>query len=261
MSVVELASGRQVHYWEQGSGPVLLLIAGLGSPKGSWAAAMARLSDTFRCIAIDNRDAGENVEERAGYSIADMADDCAAFLRALGIERASVAGSSMGGFIALHLTLNYPLLVDRLILVGTAAAVPSGIAAPVEADWAPDTLERARRRLPQTVAPGFFEAHPERLEEMAAETAQNNMTFAGYARQSAAITETHDVRSRLEEILQPTLVVHGDADAAVPLAAGEELARGIAHARLEVLPNVGHLPHRETPDAFAALVREFLTAE
>jgi 3-oxoadipate enol-lactonase len=262
---VVTAGGRQIHYDDTGnssgnaSGPVALFIAGLGSPRGSWADAVAGLRDSVRCIAIDNRDAGENDPEIAPYSIADMADDTAAFLRALEIERATVFGSSMGGFIALHLALRHPELVERLVLVGTSpVAGLEPMPPPVAADWIVDPLERAHKRLKLTTAPGFFEAHPERLDELAQQTTRNRMTVEGYARQTRAINETHDVRKQMGEITAPTLVVHGDQDASIPVRAGEILARDIPNARLEVRHNVGHLPHREEPQEFCRLARAFL---
>jgi len=235
------------------------MIAGLGSPRGGWADAIEGLSSDFRCLAIDNRDAGESDPESADYSIDDMAADAVAFLRAFNIERAHVMGSSMGGFIALHMALNDPGAVDRLVLVGTSAVTGlQPMPAPTDAEWITDPLARARQRLPQATAPGFFDAHPERLEQLAVQTRQNRMTREGYVRQTRAINETHDVRQQLPEIAAPALVVHGDMDASLPLTRGQQLAAGIPRARLVVLPGVGHLPHREVPDEFCRIVRTFL---
>ena len=259
MASVETAGGRRIHYQEAGDGPPLVMIAGLGAPRGSWADAIACLSAAHRCVALDNRDAGESDAEPADYRIADMADDTAALLRALGVARAHVMGSSMGGFIAQHLALNYPYLVASLVLVGTTSVTGlRAMAEPADAEWIADPLERARQRLRQTVAPGSLDARPERLEELAAQTRLNRMTRDGYARQVRAINTSHDTRARLREIRVPTLVVHGDVDPLVPLRAGELLAEGIPGARLAVLPGIGHIPHRETPDEFCALVGPFL---
>jgi pimeloyl-ACP methyl ester carboxylesterase len=250
-----------MHYDEAGTGPPLVMIAGLGSVRGSWADAMEDLSRDFRCLSIDNRDAGENDPETRDYSIADMAADTADFLRAMHIVRAHVMGSSMGGFIALHLALNDAALVDSLILVGTSAVtglVP--MPAPNPNEWIADPVERAWGRLPETTAPGYFAAHPERLAVLADQTRLNRMTAAGYARQVKAINETHDVRDRLGEITAPTLVIHGDQDGMVPLTRGKQLAVGIPNARLVTLEGVGHVPHREVPDEFCQLVRGFVTA-
>jgi 3-oxoadipate enol-lactonase len=258
---VVTAGGRQIHYDDSGSGsgPVALFVAGLGSPRGSWADAVAGLQGTLRCLAIDNRDAGENDPETAPYSIADMADDCAAFLSALGVEQAVVLGSSMGGFIALQLALRHPQVVERLVLVGTSpVAGLQPMPPPDPADWIADPLERARQRLRITTAPGFFDTRPERLEELALQTTRNRMTVEGYARQTRAINETHDVRKQLGDISAPTLVVHGDVDPLIPLRAAEILAQGIPNAQLDVRHGVGHLPHREEPDVFCQLTRAFL---
>src|SRR5438067_11367517 len=73
VAAITIADGRTIHYDEAGSGPALLFIAGLGSPRGGWTDAMEGLSHDFRCLAIDNRDAGENDPESTPYSIADMA--------------------------------------------------------------------------------------------------------------------------------------------------------------------------------------------
>jgi pimeloyl-ACP methyl ester carboxylesterase len=258
---VVTAGGRQIHYDDSGSGsgPVALFVAGLGSPRGSWADAVAGLGDTLRCLALDNRDAGENDPETAPYSIADMADDCAAFLSALDVANATVFGSSMGGFIALQLALRHPRVVERLVLVGTSpVAGLQPMPPPDPADWIADPLERARQRLRVTTAPGYFERFPERLEELALQTTRNRMTVEGYARQTRAINDTHDVRQQLGEISAPTLVVHGDLDPLIPLRAGEMLAQGIPNAQLEVRRGVGHLPHREEPLAFCWLARAFV---
>jgi 3-oxoadipate enol-lactonase len=253
------AGGRQIHYGDSGSGPAALFIAGLGSPRGSWADAVAGLQDTLRCLTIDNRDAGENDPETAAYSIADMADDCAALLSALNIDHATVLGSSMGGFIALQLALRHPAAVERLVLVGTSpVAGLQPMPPPDPAAWIADPLERARQRLRMTTAPDYFERHPERLEELARQTIHNRMTVEGYARQTRAINDTHDVRQQLDDIQAPTLVVHGELDSMIPVRAGELLARDIPHAQLEVWQGVGHLPHRERPEEFCQLVRAFI---
>lgn len=259
MAMATTASGRRIHYEAAGSGPPALFIAGLGSTGGSWADAVAGLSSDFRCIALDNRDAGANDPEAEQYSIADMADDCAAFLRAIGVPRAHVIGSSMGGFIAQHLALNYPAVVDHLVLVGTSPVTGlTPMSPPDPAEWIADPLERARRRIKQTVAAGSLDDRPARVEELARQTRHNRMTVEGYARQTRAINETHDVRARLRDIAAPTLIIHGDVDPLIPPRAAKLLAEGIPGARLEVLEGVGHIPHREVPEEFCRLTRAFL---
>jgi len=262
MASIEIEGGRTINYEVSGEGMPLLLIRGLGGAGADWGPTVDRLSPPFRVITFDNRDAGSNEPETDGYSIADFADDAAGLLQALGIERAHVLGHSMGGFIAQHLALNHPELVDHLILVGTspAAGVALGqpLAPPTEEDWISDPVERSRSRAPLTHGPGYFDNRPEELEEIAALSRTNRITHEGYARHLAAISDTHDVRERLSQISMPTLVAHGDADPLVALRGGQLLADGIPGAILKVYPGVGHYPFREAADAFYRDVYEFL---
>lgn len=265
MASIEIEGGRKITCQSRGDGPPLLLIRGLGGGAAEWGSVADRFARSFLVITFDNRDAGTNDPEAAGYSIADLADDAAGLLRALEIERAHVIGHSMGGFIALHLALNHPDLVDHLILVGTspAAGVALGnpLVPPTEDEWIVDPVERSRARAPLTHGPGYFDHHPDELDEIAELTRANRITREGYARQLTAISETHDVRDRLREINAPTLIAHGDADPLVALRGGQLLAEGIPGAILKVYPGVGHYPYREAADDFYRDVDAFLGQE
>lgn len=259
MAAVVTANGRRIHYDDAGSGPPLVLLGGSGDARGRWFDTIASLSASYRCLAPDLRDAGEQDPETAPYTIADLADDVVAFLAALGIARAHIMGFSLGGLIAQRLVLDHPDAVDRLVLVGTTPVIPAGLSPPDPAEWIADPIERVRQEMPQRVAPGFFDTRPARLEELALQDRNNRLTFEGLVRQFEAIFGFGDVRARLPEIGVPTLVIHGDRDPIVPLHLGEELVAGIPRARLVVLPGVGHHPPRERPEAFCQLVRAFLT--
>jgi pimeloyl-ACP methyl ester carboxylesterase len=265
MATVEISGGRRVNYDLSGDGPDLLLINGRGGQRASWNPVVGMLSPWFRVITFDNRDAGENEPETNPYSIADLASDAADLLDALDIERAHTLGHSMGGFIALHLVLNRPRLVDRLMLVSTSPVVGSAIGRPLTllsaGEWDSDPVARARASAPASHAPGYLDAHPDALQEIGELARGNRITLDGYNRQQAAISETHDVRERLSEIDAPTLVVHGDVDALIPLRGGEMLATGIPNARLVVYPGVGHVPHREAAEQFRRDVLDFLSVQ
>jgi 3-oxoadipate enol-lactonase len=262
MATIQIGSGRTVHYDITGEGYPLLLIRGLGGQAAEWGPVVPMLSPYFRVITFDNRDAGRNDPETEQYSIADMADDAAGLLRALGIAQAHIVGHSMGGFIAQYLALNHPDLVDHLILIGTSpaagAAVGQPLSPPAADEWIADPVERARARAPLTHAPGYFDTRPEEHEEVAELARGNRITHEGYSRQIIAISETHDTRERLKEITAPTLVLHGDIDPLVPLRGGEWLAENIPGARLSVYAGVGHYPHREGAGQFKRDVLEFL---
>ncbi len=262
MASIEFEGGRTVNYAISGEGYPLLLIRGLGGAGVEWGSTIDKLSSKFRVMTFDNRDAGLNDPETVGYSIADLADDAAGLLRALGIDKAHVLGHSMGGFIAQHLTLNHPQLVDHLVLVGTSpaagAALDQPLVPPKKDEWIADPVERSRARAPITHGPGYFDNHPDELEEIANLSTTNRITREGYSRQLAAISDTHDVRERLHEIKAPTLIAHGDVDPLVALRGGQLLADGIPGAILKVYPGVGHYPFREAADDFHRDLEQFL---
>lgn len=264
MATIEISGGRTVHFDATGDGPPVLLIGGLGSTRHSWQPVVEALSPHFRVLRMDNRDAGENDPEGVPYTIEDMAGDVAGFLDAIGVTSAPVLGHSMGGFIALHLALNRPDLVEKLILVGTSSAAGAALGSPLvptaEADWIADPVERTMARAPLTHGAGFFDDKPGLLREIAERTRGNRITREGYNRQVAAISDTHDVRARLGEIQAPALVLHGDSDPLIPVRGGEVLERDLPNARLVVYRGVGHHPQAEAREAFIADVLGFLRA-
>lgn len=266
MATTRISDSRTVHYddtgQDRGAGRTLLLINGLGGARSSWSPLVSELEADVRVVTIDNRDAGEADAEIARYSIADMADDAAGLLRSLSIEKAHVLGHSMGGFIALEFALRHPEMLDRLILVGTAAAAGRAMGhdfpPPPREEWIDDPVERGKASMASSYAPGFFDRNPGLLETFAERGRGNRITWEGYSRQVAAIND-HDVRDRLSDITAPTLVIHGDVDPSLGLKGGEIIAQGIPGARLLVYGGVGHHPMREQPERFVQDVRSFLT--
>lgn len=265
MATIEIAGGRTVHYDATGDGPPLLLIGGLGSYRHGWQPVVEALSPHFTVYRMDNRDAGDNDSEDAPYTIEDMAGDVAGFLDAVGVTSAPVLGHSMGGFIALHLALNRPDLVERLVLVGTSPAAGAALGNPLAKmapeDWVDDPVERTVGRAPVSHAPGFFDDKAELLQAVAERARGNRITREGYNRQLDAISDTHDVRSRLGEITVPAIVLHGDVDPLISLRGGEVLDRDLPNSRLVVYPGVGHHPQAEMPEKFIADVLGFLRGE
>ncbi len=201
MAVIQLPTGRKIYYDEIGEGPPLLLICGMIGVRQIWSPHVPELSRHFRLIMIDNRESGESDPEDGPYSVADMADDGANLLDALSIDRAYVLGHSMGGFIALNLTVDHPHLVERLILVSTTAATGAALGRPepqLDRDnWISDPVERTRRQLRSAAASGYFDAHPEQLEAVSLLMRDNRLSFDGMVRRMQATHSSHDVRARL----------------------------------------------------------------
>ena len=119
------ANGIEINYQVQGSGEPLLLIGGLGADMFLWFRQIPELSRHFQVIAFDSRGSGESSKPDEPYSIEMFAADTAGLLQALGIERTHILGASLGGLIAQEFALAYPHMVNKQVLVATAAKNPT----------------------------------------------------------------------------------------------------------------------------------------
>src|SRR5688572_33208475 len=111
------ANGQKLYFEVHGGGAPLVLLMGIGYDSSLWKLAQVpALSQRLQVIVVDNRDAGQSSRAKTGYGVADMADDTAGLLDALGIERAHLLGLSMGGMIAQEFALRHASRLDHLIL-------------------------------------------------------------------------------------------------------------------------------------------------
>ena len=242
----------------------LLLLCGLGSKRQGWYRQLPELGRHFRTLALDPRDVGDSDPAGGPYTIGDLAEDVHGLARALGIQRASLVGISMGGFVSLELALRHPDLVAKLVLVVTSAGGPTHVSTSPEimrllmpGDAEVETGEGARRVCAAVAAPGFAERHPEEMETFVEIARHRPMTRDAYLRQLQA-SRGHDVTIRLREIDAPTLVMHGEVDPLVPVQNGRNLAERIPGARLIVYPDAGHIPEVERYEEFNRDLLAFL---
>jgi 3-oxoadipate enol-lactonase len=259
-----LVGMQSIHYDDYGAGHPLLLIPGLGAPRFAWWKQIEIISRKYRLINMDNRDAGDSAPGAAPYTIADMADDAAGLIRNLKCGPAYAIGWSMGGFIALELSLRHPELVDKLILVGTSAGGsayvrPSReVGALLMPNERQDIETRIRHVYPAIAAPGYMDSHPEDLDRVVRHYKSRPMPFSSYQRQLGAVMTWPGVVNGMSRISLHTLVVHGAADPLVPYGNGLYLGTMIRGAKLLTYNNVGHLPPVEASGRFNQDVMEFL---
>jgi len=242
---------------------VVLLLTGLAAKRLGWYKQREVFGREYRTIALDHRDTGDSDLATGPYTTADQADDAAAVLHALGIQRAAVAGISMGGFIAQELALRHPELVEKLVLVSTSAGGP-GYTPPE-----PDVLARlmqphtgdlgdlARESYTRIMAPGYAASHPDVMDRIVATARYRPQSQEAYLRQLQA-GWNRDATARLRDLHLPVLVVHGTADPLIPVQNGRYLAAHIPGARLIEYPNTGHIPIVERADDFNRDVLAFL---
>jgi 3-oxoadipate enol-lactonase len=243
----------------------ILLLTGLGAKRYGWYYQLDEFGRAYRTVALDHRDISDSDPYNEPYTIADLADDAAAALRVLGVERAHVMGISLGGFVALQFAIRHPDQLDKLVLISTSAGGVTHVQPGPEmsARLAPASREHieagelARRNYTAITGPGFAENYPQDIENIA-EIARYRPTHApAYMRQLQAAM-THGAAQQLEHIQTPTLVIHGDTDPLVLPANGDYLAKHIKGAQHIVYHNVGHVPIIECPEQFNHDVLAFL---
>lgn len=234
------------YYELHGEGEPLLLIRGLGSTCDGFKAQVEGLSPYFRVISFDNRCVGRTDQPQQPFTIADMADDTAALLDALGIESAHVFGVSLGGMIAQELALRHPQKVRKLVLACTHAGPRTATRAP---DWAVRVFnesanlpraEALRSSVPLLFAKKTVAERPELIEETLAVMANNNQPKSSYLLQLGAVMR-HDTIDRLSQITHATLVLTGREDTLVDPGNSRLISERIPGARLVEFEEAGHV--------------------
>jgi pimeloyl-ACP methyl ester carboxylesterase len=255
----------RMHYEVSGHGDGVLLINGLSAPAANWALQAKALADHFTVVTFDNRGVGEtDLPPEPVYTIGQLADDAAAVLKSLKIQRAHVVGASMGGMVAMELALRQPRLVRSLVLACTWAQGDARVRHVVESwislAYRVPIEERYRHVLyPWIFSPDFL-AKKENVEQVFQRTlAYPHQTKAeAIERQARGILAWNGTRlKRLGAIRVPTLVLVGKDDILTPPAFSRDLARRIRRARLSVLPG-GHGFFIEHADLFNRAVIRFL---
>lgn len=267
MSHALLPNGINLYYELHGRGEPLVLIPGLGYDGWMWHRMIPGLAARYQVIRIDNRGVGQSDIPAGPYTAQMLAADIVGLLDALGLPKAHIMGHSMGGFIAQALVLDYPDRVDKLILSATNFGGPRHVPISAEAmvvltDMSGDPIERLRRGIAVSCAPGFVEANAEFVEQWVAWRVAHPIDPTGYQAQLAIglglISEAAAFEHRLAAVTAPTLILFGAEDKVVPPANAPLLANRIPAARVEILPNAGHFFPFETPDAANAAVIRFV---
>jgi 3-oxoadipate enol-lactonase len=260
------ANGQQLYYEIHGDGPPLVLLMGIGYDSSLWTLAQVpALSTQFQVVLMDNRDAGRSSRADRPYRIADMADDVAGLLDALGVQRSHLLGLSMGGMIAQEFALRHADRLDRLVLTGTGAAPARSAVDPIQIwNWVksndPTGDVFGGQQFVSLFSTGFLR-NSDAVRDTAELLAANPHPTGpeAYARQAMAYLQ-FDCLDRLGTISAPTLVIVGEQDLLTPPWIAREVADAIPGSRFEVIRGDGssHVVPLERPDDFNRLVSDFL---
>ncbi len=254
---ITLPTGATVGVTDSGGdGPVVVFSHGLLMNHTMFAAQVEALRDAYRVVTWDQRGHGE-AEHDGTWSYWDSADDLLALLDHLGVDRAVLAGMSQGGFLSLRAALRAPERVRALVLIDTQAGTEDPAIVPLydgmAAAWAAegpsqDTLDFAAAAI---LGPG--------ADEPAWQAYWKTIPRHRAPQLMHALVARDDVTDRLGEITCPTLVIHGDADASIPVAKAQALVDGLPGAApLVLVPGAGHAANLTHPDVVNPPLRRFL---
>src|ERR1044072_4466510 len=250
--------GQKIHYVEAGSGPTVILLHGLGGSSQVWQFNIAALAEKYHVVVPDQIGFGKSEKPLVNYRIRTYVDFLDQFCKQLGIERASLVGNSMGGWIATAFTAAFPDRVDKLVL-GDAA----GYRPPKDLDTRsfyglnPTTREGMKVLVAKVFYNKLF------LTDAAIDQAIATRLAAGDGYTINSITESiirgeDFLDDAVKTIKRPTLIIWGRQDGLVPLAEGEHFNKDIAGSKLVVFDQCGHMPNVEKPAEFNAAVLKFL---
>jgi len=250
--------GQSIHYFDMGSGPVVVLLHGLGSRKEDWLPVLEPMAQKYRLLVPDQIGFGRSDKPLLDYSIQTYVDFLNEFLRQLKVEKASLVGESLGGWIAGLYAVEisggaHMIPVERLVLVD-AAGLKQDTPIP---DLNPSSLA-AMRGVMEAV---FYDTSWVNEDALRKIFTDKLAVHDGYTVRSFLGNPTREkerLDDRLASIKVPTLVVWGRQDKLLPIASGERYAAGIAGAKLVSFEKCGHAPPIEKTEEFLAAVVAFL---
>jgi pimeloyl-ACP methyl ester carboxylesterase len=258
--VIARAGGLDVGYDEVGGGVPVVFLHGFPHNRTLWAPQTAALAERARCIAPDLRGFGET-RAAPPYSVDQYADDVAALLDALRIDRAVIAGLSMGGYVAFAFWRRHRRRVRALVLADTRAGADSDEARAKRRELATLARQRGSAAVAEAQIVGMVgkttrEERPEVVDMV--RRMLESAPVRGIVGALEAMMARPDSSLTLTTIDVPTLVLVGDEDVLTPAKEAQAMHEAIAGSRLEVLAGAGHVSNVEQPEEFNRVLGEFV---
>ena len=256
--------GLTINYEMQGDGEPLLLIPYTSADHACYAFQLPTYAEHFRCVTVDLPGAGESDKPAGPYSTEAYADNVAAFLGAIGVERAHVAGVSLGAAVAIHLAARHPARVRSISLHSGWHATDAYLKVVVE-QWR--TLASLLPTVADVVIEGIFpwcftpEMYVDRPEFVDSLTefvrSRPAQPADAFAAQIDAVV-SHDAGAALGDIAVPTLITFGARDLVCSTRFAEPLKNGITGSELVVFEHLSHAGLHEDPETFNRATLDFL---
>ena len=266
----------EINYHTVGDGQPLLFIAGLGVDNMCWIYQVPEFQELFKVIVFDNRGIGKSTGSIAPYSIRMMADDAVELLKYLNIEKSHIVGTSMGGMIAQEIAINYPNMVDKLVLCSTFAKpqnmveiIMKGVKDIIGYNALdifginPHRLvfEKLFSYLLQQIFSEEFLLENKKLIEETLRKYLSKLTYVETFLKQTGAVYTHNTLDRLNLIKAETLIITGMEDKLVVPECSDILAEKISRSKLRKIEHAEHGMHFEMPDIINKIVIDFLSAK
>jgi len=261
-------NGVQIGSRRRGNGPPLLVLNGFAATSADWDPSFIdKLASSNELILLDHRGIGNSTDDGKPFDIGQLADDAVHVIEALGFERASILGWSMGGFIAQTLAVQHPDRINKLILLSTDRGGADADLASTAVwsrliDMSGGPHEQARRLLsllfPSDVAESFYREYGDIVA-----SARARLSFDLIKRQAKAMDAWHrnGIGNRLREIRVPVLIAIGTEDVVIPPSNALKLVNAIPNAWLAQFPRGGHAFMAQYPSPVANLINCFLALD
>ena len=254
-----------MNYDQQGTGEPLILIPYLAADYACYAFQVADYAKQFTCISVDLRGAGETDKPEGTYSTKQFADDVAAFMQVLGIQKAHVSGLSLGAATGMWLAAKYPEKVKSLSLHSAWAKTDPFLKVVVEG-W--QVMANGLGSVPEMVIRGIFPwcytpelyaARPDYIQALSDFVKSRPVQpLDAFMRQSNAVI-AHDAEAQLGKIEAPTQITFGQHDMCTSTRFAEPMKQAIQQAEIVIFEGCAHAPIYEKVDEFNQTTLEFLT--
>jgi len=268
--------GQTVAYRTAGSGPVVALVHGMAGSAETWKHVMPALAQRFTVVAPDLLGHGDSAKPDGEYSISAHANFLRDFLLALGHERATLVGQSLGGGVVMQLAYQFPERCERLVLVSSGglgrevSPLLRGLAFPGMEQVFPllcsSALRTAGDRLAQWIGSAVVRPSPvvEEVWRSYASLADPATRRAFFRTLRAVVDPGGQSVSAIDRLylasVVPTLIVWGGRDTLIPVHHGITAHGAIPGSRLEIFAEAGHFPHCEAPERFVDSLLRFIDA-
>ncbi|MFL5261988.1 MAG: alpha/beta fold hydrolase [Anaeromyxobacteraceae bacterium] len=250
-----------LHYEDVGSGTdAVLLLHAFPLHSGMWAPQLAALAGRFRVVALDYRGLGQSRPAPDATTMDLVAGDVQALLRQLGLRRVSVAGLSMGGYVALELYRRAPEIFRALALCATKATPDSEDAKATREAFAANAVAKGLGWVAEEFTPKLLKPHADPAVYAKVRDLIRSGTAEGVAAAQRGMARRPDSVPTLARISCPTAVLFGEEDQLIPFAEAQRMGQTVKGAHMVRIPGAGHLVNLENAPAFNAALSTFFAA-